>query len=59
VCRLRRQQHVWVDQNPQGPPRVGQAARAAVHDDLVQRNITAVRPNVLRVTHIKRHEAFS
>jgi len=55
VWRLCRQQRLWSTTVRKGRHGSGKTPGPAVHDDLVQRNFTADRPNALWVTDITEH----
>jgi transposase InsO family protein len=55
VWRLCRQQRLWSTTVRKGRHGSGKKPGPAVHDDLVQRNFTADRPNALWVTDITEH----
>jgi transposase InsO family protein len=55
VWRLCRDQRLWSTTTRQGRRGAGKRPGPAVHDDLVQRNFTARRPNEVWVTDITEH----
>jgi transposase InsO family protein len=55
VWRLCRQQRLWSTTTRKGRHSSGKRPGPAVHDDLVQRNFTAARPNAVWVTDITEH----
>jgi len=55
VWRLCRQQRIWSTTTRKGRHGSGKRPGPAVHDDLVQRNFTADRPNAVWVTDITEH----
>ena len=59
VWRLCRDQRLWSTTTRKGRKGSGKRPGPAVHDDLVQRDFTASRPNEVWVTDIERHEALS
>jgi putative transposase len=57
IWRLCSQQKLWSTTVRKGRRGPGKMPGPAVHDDLVQRNFTAQRPDQVWVTDIVRHEA--
>jgi transposase InsO family protein len=55
VWRLCRQQRIWSTTTRKGRRGSGKTPGPAVHDDLVQRNFTAQRPNAVWLTDITEH----
>ena len=58
VHRLCRRHGVWSTTTRKGRRGSGKRPGPAVHDDLVKRNFTAARPDVVWLTDIERHEAL-
>jgi putative transposase len=58
VWRLCSQQKLWSATVRKGRRASGKSPGPAVHDDLVQRDLTAAAPDRVGVTDIERHEAL-
>jgi transposase InsO family protein len=55
VWRLCREQRIWSTTTTKGRRSCGKTPGPAVHDDVVQRNFTAARPDAVWVTDITEH----